>query len=161
MNEDAWEKLDTWERRDHELIKDHLNEAPVKLENDNWKLRMNNPEIMAFGESNWTDSWICTGWIKELSWSKQLWEDGNKLESRILKRMEQHMEEKFFFGLQVWRIAKRNTTMNSWYTPRWRIERLSQRGQKFVSDIGEGNWLMLIPSYVKLGKEFESNNRKD
>ena len=57
MNEDAWEDLDTWERRNHEPIKDHLNEAPVKLENDSWKLRMNNPEMMAFGESNWKDSW--------------------------------------------------------------------------------------------------------
>ena len=41
MNEDAWEDLDTWERRDHEPIRDHLNDASVRLENDNWKLRMN------------------------------------------------------------------------------------------------------------------------
>ena len=42
MNEDAWEDLDTWERRDGELIREHLNDAPVRFENDNWKLRMNN-----------------------------------------------------------------------------------------------------------------------
>ena len=42
--ENEWRYLrgfDTKERRDHEPIKDHLNEAPVKLENDSWKLRMN------------------------------------------------------------------------------------------------------------------------
>ena len=31
MNEDAWEDLDTWEWRDYEPMKDHLNEAPVKF----------------------------------------------------------------------------------------------------------------------------------
>ena len=49
MNEDAWEDLDTWEWRDHEPIRDHLNEAPVRLENDNWKLRMNKAELMDSG----------------------------------------------------------------------------------------------------------------
>ena len=79
MNEDAWENLDTWERRDHEPIKDHLNEAPLRLENDNWKLRMNKfwddglrmnklkktPELLRMGE-------------KKFSQPKQLWEDGRE-----------------------------------------------------------------------------------
>ena len=63
MNEDAWEDLDTWERRDHEPIKDHLNEAPVRLENDNWKLRMNNYETMA--PKNQTENTLnYSGWVK-------------------------------------------------------------------------------------------------
>ena len=49
MNEDTWEDLDTLERRDHEPIKDHLNEAPVKYETDNWQLRMNKPELTDSG----------------------------------------------------------------------------------------------------------------
>ena len=36
-NEDAWENLDTSEWRDHELIREYLNGAPVRLEGDNWK----------------------------------------------------------------------------------------------------------------------------
>ena len=35
MKEDAWENLETREQKDQELIRDHLNEAPVRLENDN------------------------------------------------------------------------------------------------------------------------------
>ena len=31
LNEDAWENLDTWERRDHELIREYLNDAPVRF----------------------------------------------------------------------------------------------------------------------------------
>jgi len=53
MNEDAWENLDIWERRDDELIREHLNDAPVGLENDNWKLRINkSSEMMGSVETN-------------------------------------------------------------------------------------------------------------
>ena len=31
MKENTWDNLDTWERRDHELIRDHLNDALVKI----------------------------------------------------------------------------------------------------------------------------------
>ena len=48
MNEDAWENLDIWEKRDDELIREHLNDAPVRF--GEWELKdgMNNPELMAF-----------------------------------------------------------------------------------------------------------------
>ena len=49
MNEDTWDNQETWERRDHELIIDHLYDAPVRLENEGWKLRMNKPELKDFG----------------------------------------------------------------------------------------------------------------
>ena len=53
MNEDAWENLVTREQKDHELIRDHLNDGPVGLENDNWKLRINkSSEMMGSGETN-------------------------------------------------------------------------------------------------------------
>ena len=31
MNEDTWGDLDTWERRDHELIRGYLNDALVRF----------------------------------------------------------------------------------------------------------------------------------
>ena len=31
MNEDTWENLDTSERKDPELIKEYLNDAPVRF----------------------------------------------------------------------------------------------------------------------------------
>ena len=40
---------------------------------------------------------------------KQLWEDGNKLEPRILGRTSKDLEEKLFFGLQVLRMMMRTT----------------------------------------------------
>ena len=49
MNEDTSDNLDTCERREHEPIKDHLNKAPVRSENDNRKLRMNKSLMMGSG----------------------------------------------------------------------------------------------------------------
>ena len=87
--EDTWWDLDTWERRDDELIIDQLNGAPVRLENDDWQLRMNkSSEMMGFRESNWKDSWNDPDEWKEFSQSKQLWEDGIKLESLIFERID-------------------------------------------------------------------------
>ena len=88
MKEDTWGDLDTWERRDRELIRGYLNDAPEEFENESWKLRMNNSEMMSSRESNWKDSWIAQDGWKEFSHSKQLWEDGNKLEPWIFKRMD-------------------------------------------------------------------------
>ena len=42
MNEHTWDNLDTWERRDHELIRENLNEAPVRFEERELKAGMNN-----------------------------------------------------------------------------------------------------------------------
>ena len=89
IHEDAWEDLDTWERRDHEPIKDHLHEASVKLESDNWKLRMNNPEIMDSGwQTEKTLEYLLMG-EKDSHNRKQLWEDVNKLAPWILTRIAQ------------------------------------------------------------------------
>ena len=132
MNEDARENLDTWERRDHELIRDHLNEAPVRFwrtiaESWEWiNLKWWTPdnqtektlELLRMGEKN------CLNW-------KQLWEDDNKLESWIIERMDKIEREEIFFGLQMLRMTTRNTTKNYWGTPEWRMERLSQRWKEF------------------------------
>ena len=85
---DTWKNLDTWERRDHELIREYLNDAPVWFGERELKAGMNNYEKMGSEESTWKDSWIAPERWKEFSQSKQLWEYDIKLESRILKRME-------------------------------------------------------------------------
>ena len=71
-NEDTWGDLDTWERRDRELIRGYLNDAPEEFENESWKLRMNNSEMMGSGESNWKDSWIAPNGWNEFSQSKTI-----------------------------------------------------------------------------------------
>ena len=89
MNKDAWENLDTWERRDHELIREYLNDGPVRLGEQQLKAGMNNPEMMGSGgkEMKTTHEMLPDGW-KEFSRSKQLWEDGLELEPRISERTD-------------------------------------------------------------------------
>ena len=89
MDEEAWDTLDTWERREHEPIKDHLNKAPVRSENDNCKLRMNKSELMDSGwQTEKTLEYLRMD-EKDSHNRKQLWEDGNNLAPWILKRIEQ------------------------------------------------------------------------
>ena len=129
------------------------------LENESWKLEWiilrwwapenqteNTTEMVRVGEKNSHNR-------------KQLWEDGNTLELRIFERMDK-IEEKLFFGLQMLRMMTRNTTMNCWGTPEWKLEMLNQRLKEFENNLGEGIWLMTIHSYVKLWKEFENNSEK-
>ena len=66
-NEDTWEYLDTSERRDHELIREYLNDAPVRFGERELKTGMSNSEMMSSGESNWKDSWIALDEWKEFS----------------------------------------------------------------------------------------------
>ena len=56
MNEGAWENLDTSEQKDHELIKEYLNDAPVRFGEQELKAGMNKSEMMGSGWSNWKDS---------------------------------------------------------------------------------------------------------
>lgn len=52
MNEDSWGNLDTREWRDHELIREYLNDAPEENDNKRWTLKWtNSSEMMASGES--------------------------------------------------------------------------------------------------------------
>ena len=134
MNEDTWENLDTSARRDPELIREYLNDAPEDLENESWKLEWiilrwcapenqteKTPELLRMGEKNSHNQ-------------KQLWEDGIKLELHIFGNTDKDLEEKFFFGLQMLRMMMRNTTMNYWGTPEpWRIERSNQQWKEFES----------------------------
>ena len=66
MNEDTWENLDTSEWRDSEMIREHLNEAPIRFREKELKaeneyfwddgLRMiklkKTPKLLRMGEKN-------------------------------------------------------------------------------------------------------------
>ena len=87
-NEDTWQNLGTRDQRDHELIREYLNDSPEEFENERWKLRMNNSETMGSGESNWKDSWIAPDGKKRIVTIKNNYEDVMKLEPWIFKRMD-------------------------------------------------------------------------
>ena len=53
MNEDTWENLNISERRYHELIREYLNDAPVRFGERELKTGMNNSEMTGSEESNW------------------------------------------------------------------------------------------------------------
>ena len=130
------------------------------FEDESWKLRMSNiwkdglrrkemettHEILRMGEKN-SHNQI------------QLWEDGNKLESWILKRMEQDWEKNLPRSSNP-KMTTRNTTMNCWDTPGRKLERLNQRWKEIPKILEKDIWLMIIHSYVKLGEEFESSSGK-
>ena len=74
-NEDTWGDLDTWERRDHELIRGYLNDSPVRFGECELKAGMNkSSEMMAFGWSrkNENSSWNAPDGWKEFSQSKTI-----------------------------------------------------------------------------------------
>ena len=48
-NEDTWRNLIHENEKDHEMIRENLNDAPVRLEDYHWKLRMNKHELMDSG----------------------------------------------------------------------------------------------------------------
>ena len=143
--------FDTWGRIDLELIRDHLNDAPIRLENDNWKLRMNNLkwwtpdnqtkktlELLRIGENN-------------SHYQKQLWEDDIKLEPWILKRMEQDLRETLLQSSKL-RMTTRSTTMNYLDTLEWRKEeRLSQRWKEFERSWRKtyDRWWIILTSNLK------------
>ena len=85
MSEDTWENLDTRERRDHELIEEYLNEAPVWFGERELKAWMNNSEMMAL--ENQTEKTPELLWMGEKnSHNQNNYEDGMKLEPWIFKR---------------------------------------------------------------------------
>ena len=51
-NEDTCWDLDTCEQIEHELLREYLNDAPVRFGERELKTRMNNSEMMGSGESN-------------------------------------------------------------------------------------------------------------
>ena len=63
-------EFESWERIDHELTREYLSDAPVRFGEWELKARINNPEMMDSGESNWKDSWNASDGWKEFSQSK-------------------------------------------------------------------------------------------
>ena len=83
-----WREFDTREWRDHELIREYLNDAPVRLGEQQLKAGMNNPEMMGSGgkEMKTTHEML---WMDEKNFHNQNNYERMATSSRILKRMEQ------------------------------------------------------------------------
>ena len=79
MNEDTWGNLDTWERRDHELIREYLNDSPVRFVEQ--ELKAENEELWHDGlrkkEMETTHGMLRMG-KKRITRLETIWEDGNK-----------------------------------------------------------------------------------
>ena len=58
--------LYTSERRDHELIRGYLNDAPVRFGERELKAGMNNYDMMAFEGKKWKQLMKCSGWVKRI-----------------------------------------------------------------------------------------------
>ena len=148
MNEDTWENLDTSERRDHELTRGYLNDAPgeygderrdinLELENEAENLeRRNLLKWWPLDDQEMKTTLKCSGWVrKELRDWKQF-ERMATSKNHESSRERTKIQEKFFFGLQMLRMTMRNTTMNCWGTPEWQLERLNQQWEEF-----ERSWI--------------------
>ena len=101
-----------------------------------WRKEMETThEKLRVGEKNSHNKKIMRGWQQY----------------RIMNHREngQDWQRKISFGLQNSRMMTRNTTMNCWGTPEWRIDRLSQRWKEFDRSWRNTNdWW--FHSYVKL-----------
>ena len=70
------------------------------------------------------------------------------------------MEGKLFFGLQNLRMPSRNTTMNCWGTPEWKIRKVEPTKKTIWKILEKDIWLMTIHSYVTRRKEFDGSSGK-
>ena len=64
------------------------------LENESWKLRMRNYDMMVFGGKKWKQLMKCSGWLwQEFSHSKTIMRGWHKIELWIFKRTDQDLGE--------------------------------------------------------------------
>ena len=160
MNEDAWENLDTWERRDHELIRGYLSDAPVWFGERELKAWMNN--------SFWNDGlrriklkrlMNCSGWVwEEFSQSKTIMRGCHKLELWIFKRTVQDLGEILLRSSNV-----ENDDENYHELLRYsgmKIRKVEPTMKRIWKILEKDIWLMMTHSYVKLWKEFGNSSGK-
>ena len=108
----------------------------------------NTPELLPRGENNSHNR-------------KQLWEDGIKLEPWIFRRIDHDLiKRNLFLGLLVENNNEKHhpeLLRHSRIMKNIKVESTIKRIWKILEkDI----WLMIIHSYVKLGKEFKSHSEK-
>ena len=154
MNEDTWGDLDTWERRDHELIRGYLNDAPEEFKNESWKLRMSNiQKWWPLEERNGNNSWNAPDGKKRIVTIKNNYEDGIKLEPWISWRKGKDLRGTLLRSSKSENDDEKHHHELLRHSGRIKRKRLSQRWKQFENDLGEGMRLMKIHSYVKLQKD--------
>ena len=136
MNEDTWQNLDTRERRDHELIRGYLSDAPVWFGDRELKAWMNNSEMMGSGESNWKDSWNALDGWKLFSQSKTIMRGWQQTRTMNLEENGARLKRNSSSVFKCWEWR--------WETPPWIVEALRNENwkgwtndEKNLKDLGE------------------------
>ena len=159
-NEDTWGDLDTWERRDHELIRGYLNDAPVRFGERELKAGMNNSKMTGSGESIWKDSWIAPDGWKEFSQSKTIMRGWHQARTMNLEENGARFKRNSSSVFKCWEWRQGTPAKLLRYSGMMTSEEVEPTMKWFEIDLGKGMWLMRIHSYVKLGKEFGNGSRK-
>ena len=156
-NEDTWGDLDTWEQRNHELIRRYLNDAPVRFGEREMKAWMNKSEMMGYGESIWKVSWIASDGWKKFSQSKTIMRGWHQARTMNLEengaRFKRNPSSVFKCWEWWWESPKLlrhfGTKKNRNDEPTMKI---------FWKRSWRRNMTDGIHSYVTLWKEFENNS---
>ena len=149
MNQDARE------RRDRELIREYLNDAPVRFGERELKAGMNNYKMMGSEESNWKDSCIAPDGWKEFSQSKTI---GITLEPRIFERTDK------IWRKTLLRSSKSDNDDEEHHNELSRHSGRIKRGkvEPKMKRIWKRSWTRHmtdeIHTYIKLWKGFENNS---
>ena len=135
-NENTWGYLYTWERRDHELIREYLNDAPVRFGECELKAGMNKSEMMGCGESNWKDSWIAPDEWKEFSQLKPIMRGWRQARPMNLEENGARFKRNSssVFKIREWRRETPSRIVEALRNEK--LERLNQRWKK-LKDLGE------------------------
>ena len=154
-NEDTCENLDTSVQRDHKVIREYLNDAPVWFGEREVKTGMNNSEMMGSEESNWKILLKCFGWVwKEFSQSKTIMRGWQQVRTMNLEENGARLREKSSSVFKSENDDKKHHHELLRYSGM--TNRKVEPMMKMIWQILEEDiWLMTVHSYVKLWKEFE------
>ena len=115
-------------------------------------------EMMAFGESNWKDSWIAPDGWKEFSQSKTIMRGWHQARITNLQENGQDLRETLLRSSHVENDDENHHELLT-YSGRMKNEEVEPTMKRIWKILEEDIWLMIIHSYVKLGKELENEWR--
>ena len=142
-NEDTWGDLDTWERRDHELIRGYLNDAPVRF--GEWYLHAENEELWHDGlrrkEMETTHEMLRMG-EKNSHSRKQLWDDGMKLEPWIFGRTGKDLRGTLLRSSKTMNDDEKHHYELLGYSGRMKNKEVEPTMKNNLKSILENIWLM-------------------